>query len=256
MASQHIAHATYYMDITLTGQNQGGNYSTLHIRLYANADPGWGSGTYASGIGYAVHIPSGTVQGSGSVNISGTSVVFADFYTDVFHDANGYYNQTIIASTGNTGTETYGAGVTLTQQAIPPRIPKLPGAPSISVASNSARTVKVNVGAPGDNGGAAISAYTVQYSLNGGGWTGTQIGGTGQYTFSNLVPGSYRFRAFATNSVGAGPSATTSAVTVVGGGKVRSGGAWKSAVFKVRSSGAWKDGTVKVRSGGAWKNAN
>jgi hypothetical protein len=126
----------------------------------------------------------------------------------------------------------------------------VPSAPGISVASVSGRNVTIGVSAPGSDGGSGINRYGVQYSFNGGAWTGEQDGGT--TTFANLTPGTYLFRAFAGNDVGLSPAAQTGAVIVSSGGSVRIAGAWRPSIVRVRSGGSWHDATVKVRHGGEW----
>lgn len=131
---------------------------------------------------------------------------------------------------------------------------QVPGAPGISVASVVARTVSITVTAPGDNGGLTITAYTVQWSNDGGAsWQGTTYGGS--CTYQNLAPGSYIFRAYATNGRGNGPASQTGTVTLHSGGKVMEGGTEHAGIIKVRSGGTWHDAIVRVREGGVWHDA-
>jgi len=133
-------------------------------------------------------------------------------------------------------------------------VTQAPGAPGISIASVVARTVSITVTAPADNGGTGITAYTVQYSTDGGStWQGTTYGGSCTYT--NLAPGTYIFRTYATNAVGTGAVAQTAALTLHSGGKVMEGGSEHAGIIKVRSGGVWHDAIIKVREDGAWKDA-
>jgi hypothetical protein len=242
MSSVHVAHATYVLDVTYLSYNQAGNYSTYNIHIYLVADSGWSG--FASGIGWSSYANSGTFS------FSGSSAEVANYNVNIGHDANGYLNYTIAASIADTGTSTYGPGAYWTQSGSGPRIPKVPSAPGISVGSVSGRNVSIVVTAPSDNGGASITSYTVQYSLNSGSYTGDQHGGS--TTFVNLLPGTYKFRAYATNSIGNSPTSTTGNVIVLAGGKVWNGTSWTSDNLKVWGGSAYAQGTAKVWDGSSW----
>lgn len=247
MATARSGHATYHLDANLVAQSQAGNYSTIQIHLYAIADSGWSG--FASGIGWSASGNSGTFSFNG-----GGDIEIAVYNINVGHDSNGYYSGTATAHVNDTGTETLGGPVDLAQAISVPRIPKVPSAPGISIASVVARTVSITVTAPADNGGSSITKYTVQYSADGGStWAGAQYGGSTVYT--NLPPGTYKFRAFATNAIGNGAIAMTGSTTLRSGGKVRQGGAWRTGLGKVRAGGSMHDPIVKVRAAGAWKDA-
>lgn len=247
MASVHTAHATYYLDLTLVGQNQGGNFSTINIHIYAVADSGWSG--FASGIGWSSY------ANSGSFSFSGSSAEIANYNVNIGHDGNGYLNGTITAHTNATTTSTYGGPVDLSQPISVPRIPKAPGAPGIAVGSFTSRNVPITVTYLGNDGGSSITNIVTQYSKDGGAWSTGMNGGWGTRTYTSLLPGSYVFRAYAVNAVGNSPTAQTAAVKVRSGGKVRVGGAWKDGITRVRVGGVWRDAIVKVRVGGVWKDA-
>ena len=84
-----------------------------------------------------------------------------------------------------------------------------PSAPtSVSATATGLTTVTVSFGGPSDNGGSAVTGYTVSGGGSGGSGSGSPIYVTG------LTPGaSYTFYVTATNSVGTGP-AGASAVTM------------------------------------------
>lgn len=153
-------------------------------------------------------------------------------------------------TTGATGTSiggpaTAGGSISVVQ---------VPGAPGISINSVVARTVGITVTAPADDGGWPITAYTVQWSNdNGATWQGTTYGGS--CTYQNLAPGTYIFRAYATNGRGNGPASQTSPLTLHSGGKVMEGGTEHDGVIKVRSGGTWHDAIIRVRESGAWHDA-
>ncbi len=87
----------------------------------------------------------------------------------------------------------------------------VPGAPTIGTASPGDTQASVTFSAPGFNGGATITSYTV--TSNPGGITGT--GATSPITVTGLTNGiSYTFTVTATNSAGTGSaSAASNAVT-------------------------------------------
>jgi len=239
--STHTAHATYQLTVSLVSQNVAGNYSTLRITYVTWADSGWGSGTYASGIGF-----SATGYGNGSFNINGTSATICDFYFNAGHDANGYCNYSFSVSSNATGTSTYGGPVGLTDSGSLARIPKPPKpAPTLTAAAPVGRSITVTSGVPAgyDEGGAVTQSIDIQYSKDGGAWSTTSTGGWGNRTFSNLAPGSYVFRALARNAYGNSAwSANTAARQIQVAGNRWNGSNWVQLVTAKRWSGtAWVD---------------
>jgi hypothetical protein len=210
MSSARTGHATYYLDVGLVSQNQAGNYSTYNIHIYAIADGGWSG--YANGIGWSSY------GNSGTFSFDGTSAEIANYNVNLGHDANGYLNWGIGAHVNDTGTQTFGGPLDWAQYGSAPRIPKVPSVPGSINPVASGRTVTVNFTGSSDNGGSTITSYTVQYSLNGGAWTGNKNGSTPQ-VYTGLAAGSYQFRVAANNSIGQSGFRTSSAVAVVAGGK-------------------------------------
>lgn len=207
-----------YLQLSMqeVGWSQAGNYSLVNWQLYlvCNNGQSWQS---SPAVGWSVNIGGQGYSGGYTYDFRGSSVkLIASGQVAIGHDANGYGSVYGSGWTANTGTSiggptSVGGSIGLT------RIPKPPSAPGISVSSQVGRTVGILVTAPSDDGGAGISKYTVQYSRNGGSWTGDQYGGSTTYT--GLQPGSYVFRAFASNAAGDGAAAQTGPVTVVAGGK-------------------------------------
>ena len=96
-----------------------------------------------------------------------------------------------------------------------------PDAPTNVSASLSGTDATVTWDAPGSDGGAAITDYTVQYSSNGGvTWqTATCTGTSTSCTVTGLNPGdSYIFKVAATNSVGTGSYSSNSSSLLVPSG--------------------------------------
>jgi len=101
----------------------------------------------------------------------------------------------------NVGGTTYGSDGSFTTTAC------VPGAPTIGTATAGAGQASVTFSAPGSDGGAAISGYTVTSSP--GGKTGT--GTTSPILVTGLTNGTaYTFTVTATNSLGTGPSSASS----------------------------------------------
>lgn len=249
MASVHTAHATYYLDVSLVSQNQGGNYSTIRIHFYAIADSGWSG--FANGIGWSL-----STGHTGSVNFNGTSIEWVTVDVNVGHDANGYASGTISAHSNATGTSTYGGPVDIAQGFSLPRIPKVPGAPSLTAVAQPGLKVDLNVGIPAgyDEGGSSVQYLWTEYSKDGGPWTGGQSGGWGARTYTGLTPGSYVFRARAHNGVGDGPNTTAPAVQVLAGGYVWDGTSWKASlgVYVWNGTGWVLCQGVSVWNGSSW----
>ena len=98
--------------------------------------------------------------------------------------------------------------------------PVVPGAPTAVMATAGNATATVSWTAPADNGGAAIAAYQVQYSTDGGTTyvnVGSTTAGTSQKVTGLTNGKQYLFRVAAINSVGAGAySSPSSAVKPLG----------------------------------------
>lgn len=128
---------------------------------------------------------------------------------------------------------------------------QVPTQPGMSVAING-RNATVTITAPSDNGGTGVDQYVVQYSKDGGAWTGTRYGGTTTYT--NLEPGSYRFRTWCHNAVGYSQVRDSGSYTIRSGGKRWTGTAWvELSRLNRRTSTAWADLSIgRKRSASAW----
>lgn len=125
----------------------------------------------------------------------------------------GYYFRTRAVSntsnswgTGAWSASTFRAGV--------------PSAPATISTSRSGLSVTVTITASATDGGATVSAYTVERSTDGVTWSSPQDISSLTYTYTNLTPGqSYTFRAYATNSTGASATQASSSVFVSAYGK-------------------------------------
>jgi hypothetical protein len=254
MSSVATGHSTLYLDVSLNWQSQAGNYSSLHIRLWSQADGGW-SGNSGTPIGSTVTVTGGATGGGSTTFGTTTTVTWIEYDVNVGHDANGYYSGNAHGHLNDTGTSTFGPGADLDQGISLPRIPKVPGPVRNLTRTLTGRSVNITFIAPSDNGGSAISSYTIQYSKNGGGWTGNVSNVSGNYTYTNLPPGSYVFRVYAINGIGSGPATSTTAVLVLSGGKVWDGSAWVDSTPKIWNGMAEVDAILQVWDGDSWAAA-
>lgn len=237
-----------YLQLSMqeVGYDQGGNYSIVNWQFYlvCNNGQSWN----ANPVGWSANIGGQGYGGSYTFDFRGNNVkLIASGQVGVGHDGNGYGSCYGSGYTAHTGTSAIGGPWSVGGTIGLVRIPKPPGAPGISIASASAHNVSLTVTAPGDNGGSGITQYTVQYSRNGGAWTGDQYGGSCTYT--GLAPGSYVFRAFATNGVGSGPASQTGAITILPGGKrfISTADVTDLQIIRRFDGATWKDMAINKR---------
>lgn len=190
-------------------QEAANNRTTFRVRLYAR-NPNGNTQTYdLDAHPWAISIGGRNWSGSHNLDFRGgqSSILLADFWTGWYnHNAAG--NLTIGASFSH-GGDIFGIASGSNGSIVINRIPKAPGKPPKPVLSSVSTTaINFTIGAPPDNGGAAISTYNLQASLNASftsiarSWNSK----TTAQTASPLDPGTpYWIRYRAVNSVGAGP---------------------------------------------------
>lgn len=129
-------------------------------------------------------------------------------------------------------------------------------APASITVVKTALSVTVTVGAAGGSDAPSPSSYQVQYSKDGGAWTGTTTAnGSRQVTYSSLTPGStYTFRAWANNTVGSSQAVTSSSVLITAWGRRWTGTTWADNIYGRRWNGTqWVDlVSAKRWNGSAW----
>ena len=159
------------------------------VTFTAPADPG-----YPTSLTYTATSSPGGFTGTGSTSpITVTGLANGTAYTFTVTATNGY--GTGPASSASNSTTTY----------------SVPGAPTIGTATQTGQTTAtVSFTAPASNGGVTITSYTAVSSP--GGITGTlNQAGSGTISVSGLTAGtSYTFTVYATNSIGNGPSSSSS----------------------------------------------
>lgn len=90
-------------------------------------------------------------------------------------------------------------------------------APGSITLDPSGTSVKVSWTSSSSNGGSTATGYSVQYSKNGGAWTGTQNLGTDarSFTYTGLESGaSYKFRVYLRNGVGNSAARTSGSTSI------------------------------------------
>ncbi|MGA1838633.1 fibronectin type III domain-containing protein [Herbiconiux sp. 11R-BC] len=100
---------------------------------------------------------------------------------------------------------------TVPATATPVTVPTVPTAVSVTPGDGSA---VVTWGAPGDDGGSALTGYTLEYRAGAGAWTTWTSAAVAPTTVTGLANGTpYEFRVSATNGAGTGPAASPVAAT-------------------------------------------
>jgi len=126
----------------------------------------------------------------------------------------------------------------------------VPSSPASITPTRSGRSVTVVLTASsGGDGASPITAYAVQYSKDGGAWTGA-ADHSGSVTYTNLTPGStYRFRGYAGNAVGSSLAIESGNVFIPAGGKRFDGTNWvnTSIAKRLDASGNWVDLSIAKR---------
>jgi hypothetical protein len=180
-----------------TGISASGSNGSATVSFTAPSDGG------SAITGYTV---TATPAGGGtSITATGTSSPIT--VTGLTNGTSYTFTATATNAVGTSASSTASAAVT-------PAI-TAPGLPTGISASGSNGSATVSFTAPVDNGGSAITGYTVTATPVGGGTPITATGTSSPITVTGLTNGtSYTFTATATNAVGTGTSSTpSSAVT-------------------------------------------
>jgi hypothetical protein len=135
-------------------------------------------------------------------------------------------------------------------------IPTVPDPPTVSATTPSGRKLTVSAGVS-DSGGATVTGYFVQSSLDEGTtWSSPQsLTVERTFAFSDLRGGAtYLFRVYSTNEVGPSEFTTTNPIFVTSGGRRWDGSAWVPVtIFKRWTGSAWVDVTIAKRwTGSVW----
>ena len=145
-----------------------------------------------------------------------TATAATSYIVSALTNATPYYFR--VAAVNAAGTGAYYPGATDAAVSATPA-PTAPAAPTALMAMAADAAVTLNWTAPSDNGGAAITGYMIEYSVNADFSSSptTVAAPTTSHTVSSLANGTlYYFRVAAVNSVGTGayyPGATDAAVS-------------------------------------------
>lgn len=232
--------------------NEGANQSTVYatMTLYSN---GWSFDGYTTY--YGIRIGDEWFTGTATRTLYSPNTWSVSAQKTFNHDANGYRGDVSVEAyfdgTGPYMPDYLSAGGP-TQGAI--NYDRKPGSPaSVTATVNADKTITVAVAAVSSPAG--TPTYFIQYSQNGGAWTGTQSSTNTTQTVSGLAPGSnYQFRAYATNSDGTGGTTYSSTVFLPSGGKRYTGTGFSPTSIARRYTGTgWQDLSIAKRyTGTGW----
>lgn len=255
----------YWLSIgTSQSTDAANNTSTVYVDLYLNSNNG--SSWWGTTIGGSINIGGNVVgfsRSSGGSSSGSWSALVAQHAVTFIHDTNGYRGAVGTAGYFGPGSNVPSLSVGgTTYGAID--YDRKPGAPASATATlNSDKSITVVAG--GASSPAGTATYYVQYaSSTDGGLTWTAFGSqqtmSGQsYTWTTLAPGMYyKFRVWATNSDGTGPSAESNSLLLPSGFKVKTeGGLVHARTVKIKDTdGVWKDvRTFKIMTASGWQNA-
>jgi len=136
------------------------------------------------------------------------------------------------------------------------RVPDVPAAPTGLVSSDVLPTsMKLSWTAPSDNGGAAITGYTLQ-RWNGTSWVGVYTGTALTFTDTGLTPGTeYRYRVLATNSQGNSAPSAELVERTLSGAYYSDGTTWTPCEVFESDGTSWRPVVVLISDGSAWEPA-
>ena len=246
-------------------QNQAGN--TSQVQVIGTLINTGSESSFHSDPTITANISGSASFTSGDFSYSlgpGDSLNFISHTFTVAHNSDGTKSVSFTVHYGPTGTSTFpgnqSVSVGLTLARIPKQ-PSQPGKPTFSNVLPTSLTVKWT--ASGDNGGKAITSYTLR-RYTGSSPTGSHVDSSANSLSRNvtgLTPGTtYTFTVLAFNGSadngGFSDPSTPSAIQMLAGVWLRVNGAWKIAIPYIRSGGAWKMAIPYVRSGGSWKQTN
>lgn len=245
---------------TSQGTDAGNNTSTVYVSAAVYTDSY--TSYYGMGSSWSINIGGAVGSGGGPSSMAKSSSFGFSWAYTFTHNANGYREAVGTAAyfsvpgypyNGGVGGTTYGAI----------DYDRKPGAPASATATlNSDKSITVVAGGASSPAGAAT--YYVQYassSDNGATWTafGGQQTMSGQsFTWTTLLPGlTYKFRVWATNSDGTGPSIESNSLLLPSGFKIKTeGGLVHARTVKIKDTdGVWKNvRTFKIKTASGWVN--
>jgi hypothetical protein len=149
-----------------------------------------------------------------------------------------------VLATNSVGSSSYSTVRSATTLAL------APNAPTAFTATPDVTTVELSWTAPTNNGGSAITGYTVKRGTTTLGHTGT---GT-TFTDTGLTPATaYSYTVAAVNAIGTSPTASVSTTTIGGVVNYWNGTAYVKILPKIWNGTAWVDANARIWNGTEWK---
>jgi hypothetical protein len=192
----------------------------------------------ASITGYTLQRSTSSTTGFTTI-YTGTARTFSS--TGLTRATTYYYR---VLATNSVGSSSYSTVRSATTLAL------APNAPTNFIATPNVTTVALSWIAPTDNGGSAITGYTVKRGTTTLGHTGT---GT-TFTDTELTPATnYSYTVAAVNAIGTGPTDAVSTTTIGGVVNYWNGTAYVKILPKIWNGTAWVDANARIWNGTEWK---
>jgi titin len=192
----------------------------------------------ASITGYTLQRSTSSTTGFTTI-YTGTARTFSS--TGLTRATTYYYK---VLATNSVGSSAYSTVKSATTLAL------APNAPTNFIATPNVTTVALSWTAPTENGGSAITGYTVKRGTTTLGHTGT---GT-TFTDTELTPATnYSYTVAAVNAIGTSPTDAVSTTTIGGVVNYWSGTAYVKILPKIWNGTAWVDANARIWNGTEWK---
>lgn len=183
---------------------------------------------------------------------SATSMTLDDREYTISHDSDGNAHWVHSASVDAYDMGSASVSTTVTVK----RIPQLPDAPGAPVMTSVTTTSMTATSTAPDNGGATITEYTLQASIDNFATVSNEFTSTTRVVnATGLIPGApYTWRMFATNSRGDGPASALTTQATLPALYVSDGTTWQPAALQVSDGNNWNPGQLTYSDGTQWLN--
>ena len=245
--SSYPSFVQYYIDCNIASYDPANNRTLVNASGYvyvsgSSASSAGGSGDlYIDGQYFSGSVGSWSAGRYGTVGVVSGSAW-------IYHDANG--QKGAIGFSGSSSMAGLGSASASGALGGFPDYDRSPGTPSsVTAVINSDKSVTVTVAAVSSPAGTAT--YHIQYSQNGGSYTGEITSTSLSQTYPSLTKGqTYTFRAWATNSDGTGGTATSASYFLPSGGKWWNGTSFVPVNMFMHNGTSWVPVTTAKRHNG------